>query len=213
MHKLLIHAGIIGILVLGVFAALPQDTKACTGPNCGPFTQTFQKKWKDFKCPDFRTGGMSGILDSRYRASSPKPGCADKVRVEVKCGACYQITLNGKYDYNCDASSKNSHQWTDALFQMPNGYNGNKIVQSSKVVINGQSIRQIDSDVNTNYSTMAGNHSYTFHWKAPVSDDPNKKTTLDMYIKEYNGGNYIDNKGHLNYSIQEVDCNVCPNLK
>jgi hypothetical protein len=226
MHKGILRLGFLTAITAGFFAAFPYVSNTnvtyagqqnCTGSKCGPFTQKWQKKWNGFKCPDFRVidatnkSSVNGYVDSRYRKSSPFPGCADKVRVKTKCGVCYQITLKGRYDYNCDARVKKEHQYTDVLFQMPNAYNKNKLQKFNYFSFNGGSIRSVLPDVNKldeKYSKPTSNNEYSFYW---MSQSDNAQ--IEMFIKEYPNGNYIDNKGKINFTIEEVEadkCKYCP---
>jgi hypothetical protein len=196
MKNTLINLGLTAALVIGLFGAVAivnDVSAACSKGKCSGTNK--YKAPKKFHCPAARYIGMpnkdsnsrssvSFFLDSRYRKSSPFPGCADKVVVtNLVVGQCYKITINGKFELNCDGKKRDLMP-TDAFFRLTTK------APAAPIFLNGQSFRSVSADANQ----LAYNpsHNYSFTWNS----------NRDSIEFSFNDSNYIDNVGGVTVTIE-----------
>jgi len=204
------------LIVLAAVAVLPafafgfftggviNDAFACSeGFDCPVGTNKWQDKWNGFKCPAPRSGGLSGMLDSRYRVSSPFPGCADVVTINIEKNACYKVTFSGKIDMNCDASKASDHLFYDALCALQSDAQS-PAYKTSLIRFNGTDlINAVPAFANLQCNS---NHVYTYNWYSTIDN-------IVMYIRDGDANyyNYIDNAGNFYYKFEKIsdaDCGV-----
>lgn len=213
MKSLVIKSSVIFLaLAAGFLVALPTnsvnkaDASSCVGGKCPKLTNKYNPAWKGFKCPDARIAGnlegdmdviVQGTLDSRYRKSSPRPGCADIVQVNgVKKYACYEITFKGVIDIQCTSKTKMPR---DAFYNLKNKR------PESPILFNGQ---RLNNTTSTPISYQQ-NHKYTYRWWAgdiaTSSETHGGKIVMKVDDSQSKSMHiYLDNSGAFQFKIKKV---------